>query len=97
MARDWLTLCLWASFLVLCCYASAARSHGKAQEPQNGLNMPPFAQQTGDKKYDDKDADSSRLSVLLVPFAFPGHLIPMAALGEELTRRGHNVTLYSAM
>ena len=40
------------------------------------------------------DANSgSSVSVLLVTFPYPGHLIPMAALGEELVRRGHNVSL----
>jgi len=33
------------------------------------------------------------LSILLVTAPSPGHLIKMAALGEELVTRGHNVTL----
>ena len=34
-----------------------------------------------------------RLSVLMLSFPFAGHLGPTIALGEELVRRGHNVTL----
>ena len=36
------------------------------------------------------------LSVLLVTAPFPGHLFPCLALGEELAKKGHNVTLVSA-
>ena len=36
-----------------------------------------------------------RLSILLVTFPSGSHLVPMAALGEELVTRGHNVTLYT--
>ena len=38
-----------------------------------------------------------RLSVLVLSFPFPGHLTPLVALGEELVRRGHNVTLCTAV
>ena len=34
-----------------------------------------------------------KLSILLVTGFFPGHLYPIAALGAELVKRGHNVTL----
>jgi len=33
------------------------------------------------------------LSILMTAGFFPGHLYPMLGLGEELTKRGHNVTL----
>ena len=90
-----ITLCsLWTCSLVLCCYVNAAGTHGKAHEPENRSSKPPFRKE---KHVDNNDPDGSRLSILLVTFAFPGHLIPMAALGEELARRGHNVTLYSNM
>ena len=36
------------------------------------------------------------LSVLLVAGPYGGHIMPSLALGEELVRRGHNVTLVSA-
>ena len=36
---------------------------------------------------------SKPLSVLLVTGLYPGHLFPLVSLGEELVRRGHNVTL----
>ena len=42
------------------------------------------------------DRDGSALSVLLISPHMPGHVIPFLALGEELVRRGHNVTLVSA-
>ena len=34
-----------------------------------------------------------KLSILLATGFFPGHLYPITALGEELVKRGHNVTL----
>ena len=40
-----------------------------------------------------KKSASTHLSILLVTVPYPGHLIPVSALGEELVRRGHNVTL----
>ena len=33
------------------------------------------------------------LSILIISNPFPGHLMPPSILGEELVRRGHNVTL----
>ncbi len=33
------------------------------------------------------------LSILLVTSPYPGHIYPITALGEELVKRGHNVTL----
>jgi len=42
-------------------------------------------------------AEKEHYSVLMVSMPYAGHLLPMTALGEELARRGHNVTLYSAM
>ena len=38
-------------------------------------------------------ANEKRLSILMVTGYFPGHLYPITALGEELVKRGHNVTL----
>ena len=37
--------------------------------------------------------NEKRLSILLATGFFPGHLYPITALGEELVKRGHNVTL----
>ena len=39
------------------------------------------------------DFNKPRLSVLLATGYFPGHLYPITALGAELVKRGHNVTL----
>ena len=39
------------------------------------------------------DVPNDRLTVLLVSVPAAGHLSPLLALGEELVRRGHNVTL----
>ena len=36
---------------------------------------------------------NQRLSILMVTRYFPGHLYPLVALGEELVKRGHNVSL----
>ena len=44
----------------------------------------------------DLAVQSRSLSVLLVTVPFAGHLLPCLALGEELAKRGHNVTLVSA-
>ena len=35
----------------------------------------------------------THLNVLIVDIPFLGHLLPVSALGEELVRRGHNVTV----
>ena len=40
-----------------------------------------------------RDAKEKSLSILMVTGYFPGHLYPITALGEELVKRGHNVTL----
>ena len=37
------------------------------------------------------------LSILLVTGPYTGHLFPLVSLGEELVRRGHNVTLCATM
>ena len=39
------------------------------------------------------EGGQTKLSVLLVSMPVGGHVIPFATLGEELSRRGHNVTL----
>ena len=36
---------------------------------------------------------NQRLSILMATGFFPGHLYPITALGEELVKRGHNVSL----
>ena len=41
----------------------------------------------------DEPARSDRLSVLLLASFFIGHQLPLIALGEELVRRGHQVTM----
>ena len=45
----------------------------------------------------DGGREEHRLSVLMLSFPFAGHLTPLVALGEELVRRGHNVTLCTAV
>ena len=42
---------------------------------------------------ENNNATSKPLSVLLVTGLYPGHRFPLVSLGEELVRRGHNVTL----
>ena len=49
--------------------------------------------QAPDQADDANTGPATSLSVLLVTYPYPGHLIPTAALGEELVRRGHNVSL----
>ena len=44
---------------------------------------------------DPFDDHSARLAILLVCTPMAGHSYPLVALGEELVRRGHNVTLCS--
>ena len=46
-----------------------------------------------EKYHDSRAVLKRRLSVLLATGFFPGHLYPITALGEELVKRGHNVTL----
>ena len=41
------------------------------------------------------EAEGRRLSILILAPPFSGHLSPPTALGEELVRRGHNVTLFT--
>ena len=45
----------------------------------------------------DGERDKHHLSVLMLSFPFQGHLSSLVALGEELVRRGHNVTLCTAI
>ena len=42
---------------------------------------------------EEKERDTKPLSVLLISGYFPGHLFSVVSLGEELVKRGHNVTL----
>ena len=44
----------------------------------------------------DPSSSDRRLSVLIVATPFAGHAYPLLALGEELARRGHNVTFCTA-
>ena len=46
----------------------------------------------GFRDIDDAATKKKSLSVLLVPFPAPTHMMGMATLGEELVQRGHNVT-----
>ena len=39
------------------------------------------------------NASGKGLSILMLTGYFPGHLMPITALGEELVKRGHNVSL----
>ena len=48
---------------------------------------------TGTKHQDGGRVGRPSLSILLTTLPIPGHVTPAAALGEELVRRGHNVTL----
>ena len=76
----------------------AAQTEQPQRESGEGSRKPPFSHQAEQvEQAHGGDSGPRRLSILLLTFPFPGHLIPMAALGEELARRGHNVTLYSTM
>ena len=100
MAAYCLTVCLWSCFALLYSgYTSCAAQTEQHQEPGEGSRKPtPFSHQAEQvEQAHGGDSGPRRLSILLLTFPFPGHLIPMAALGEELARRGHNVTLYSTM
>ena len=46
-----------------------------------------------DEKPNPERANSKNLSILLAALSFTGHITPAVALGEELVRRGHQVTL----
>ena len=46
---------------------------------------------------DNGERKERRLSVLMLSLPFAGHFSPLVALGEELVRRGHNVTLCTAV
>ena len=48
-------------------------------------------------KHHDGDHAQKSLSILLTTLPYPGHVTPAAALGEELVRRGHNVTLCTTL
>ena len=100
MAAHCITLCLWSCFALLYLgYTSCAAQTEQPQEPGSRKPTPFEFSHEAEQVEQAHGGDSGprRLSVLLLTFAFPGHLVPMAALGEELARRGHNVTLYSTM
>ena len=44
---------------------------------------------------DGESQKSKRLSVLIISSFFSGHQIPLLAVGEELVRRGHNVSFFT--
>jgi len=46
----------------------------------------------GFRDIDDAATKKKSLSVLLVPFPAPSHMMGMATLGKKLVQRGHNVT-----
>ena len=69
-----------AYFLVFCCCCAVHFSAADSNHPQN-------------KNHEDNVALKKGLSVLLATGFFPGHLYPITALGEELAKRGHNVSL----
>lgn len=58
-----------------------------------GLEWGSFAVSDPLSKPEAREPPSKPLSVLLVSSLYSGHLFPLVALGEELVRRGHNVTL----
>ena len=51
------------------------------------------ASATSSQKEPHDPVVNQRLSILMVTRYFPGHLYPLIALGEELVKRGHNVSL----
>ena len=51
------------------------------------------ASATSSQKEPHDPVVNQRLSILMVTGYFPGHLYPITALGEELVKRGHNVSL----
>ena len=52
-----------------------------------------FAVPDPPSKLESREPPPKPLSVLLASSLYSGHLFPLVALGEELVRRGHNVTL----
>ena len=68
-----------AYFLVFCGCCAVHFSAADSSHPQ--------------KNHEDGVALKKDLSVLLATGFFPGHLYPITALGEELVKRGHNVSL----
>ena len=48
-------------------------------------------------KHQDGGHVGKSLSILLTTLPYPGHVTPAAALGEELVRRGHNVTFCTTL
>jgi len=48
-------------------------------------------------KHQDGGHVGKSLSLLLTTLPYPGHVTPAAALGEELVRRGHNVTFCTTL
>ena len=61
---------------------------GLAAEPLQPLKLVETAENVTHLAWADHP-----LSILMTNGFFPGHLYPMLGLGEELVRRGHNVTL----
>ena len=55
-----------------------------------------FAVCNGDNEFEEPRVERFSLSVLLATVPYPGHATPFLALGQELVRRGHNVTLVTA-
>ena len=55
-----------------------------------------IAQRSSEWLHAEDRAESLPLSILLVTIPYPGDVIPVLTLGEELVRRGHNVTLVTA-
>ena len=77
-------LIILASSCFICVCAKLVRAE------VDTVNGSGHSEQHGDV---DVPTDTDRLTVLLVSFPAAGHLSPVLALGEELVRRGHNVTL----
>ena len=59
--------------------------------------LPIFTTSTTLTSESSQSQQPTSISVLLLNAMFPGHLFPLVSLGEELVKRGHNVTLMSTM
>ena len=72
------------------CYICVCVQIKQVRAEVDTVNGSGHSEQRGDL---DVPTDTDRLTVLLVSIPAAGHLSPVLALGEELVRRGHNVTL----
>ena len=81
----------WITLIGLCCVCIQAQNQRKQSELHFD-DIESLLHTTTRQRTLDSTTDS-RLNVLLLSVPSTGHLSPVLALGEELVRRGHDVTL----